>query len=312
MTQGNKNVELVTITDPRQHVTRLGYYDLPTDDPKFHWWAKTVTDRNNGLTSFAYTDPDGTAGSQINTVVTDAESHATTYQIDGYGRPMQATNAKGQTTKLHFDADNNVDRLEENNTAVTTWTYDPNTGYPLTMKDAEANKNNTAASIFSYQTGLNGHFADMIGRTSAAGRTWAFGYDAQGNLTTATDPLGTATSTAGDYTSVYTYDSSGQLLTATDANQHKTTYSTYDVVGFPKTITDPLGKSSAYVYDARARPPRSPTRSGTRRRRPTTCSAAPARRPSPRTRLVARSSSPSPPSTTPTTTSPARPPRTAR
>jgi hypothetical protein len=29
---------------------------------------------------------------------------------------------------------------------VTTWTYDPNTGYPLTMKDAEANKNGTAGT----------------------------------------------------------------------------------------------------------------------------------------------------------------------
>ena len=252
MTQGNKNVKLVKVTDPRGHATALAYYDLPTDDPKFHWWAKTVTDRNAGLTSFAYTDPDGTAGSQINTVVTDAENHATSYQIDGFGRPMQATNAKNQTTKLHFDADNNVDRLEENNGAFTTWTYNPSTGYPLTMKDAEANKNGTAASTFSYQTLLNGHVADLIGRTSPEGRTWAFGYDTKGNLTTLTDPAGTATPTvANDFTTTYTYDVNGQLLAATDANRHGTGYSNYDANGYPQTITDPLTRSTTFGYDPR-------------------------------------------------------------
>ena len=251
-TQGNKNVKLDKVTDPRGHATSLGYYDLPTDDPKFHWWAKTVTDRNLGLTSFAYTDPDGTAGSQIDTVVTDAESHATTYQIDGYGRPQQSTNAKGQVTKLHFDADNNLDRLEEDNTATATWTYDPNTGYPLTAKDAEANKNGTAASVYSYQTLLNGHVADLIGKTSPEGRTWSFGYDTEGNLTTLTDPAGTATPTVpNDFTTTYTYDTYGQMVTARDANGNTTGYSGYDANGYPQTITDALIRSTTFVYDVR-------------------------------------------------------------
>jgi YD repeat-containing protein len=66
--------------------------------------------------------------------------------MDGFGRPTQTTNAKNQVTLLGWDADNNVTRLEENNHAVSTWTYDPLTGYPLTQKDAEANKNGTAGT----------------------------------------------------------------------------------------------------------------------------------------------------------------------
>ncbi len=128
MTQGNKNVKLVRITDPRGHATTLDYYSRPEDDPKFKWSTKTYADRLANPTGFAYTDPDGQAGSQIQTVVTDAENHATTSLMDGFGRPTQTTNAKNQLTKLAWDADNNVTRLEEDSGAVSTWSYDPKTG----------------------------------------------------------------------------------------------------------------------------------------------------------------------------------------
>ena len=58
--------------------------------------------------------------------------------MDGFGRPVQTTNAKNETTKLGWDDDNNVTRLEEANGAVSTWAYDPKTGYPTEIKDAEA------------------------------------------------------------------------------------------------------------------------------------------------------------------------------
>jgi YD repeat-containing protein len=115
----------------------------------------------------------------------------------------------------------------EDNGATTTWTYDPNTGYPLTQKDALANKINTAATTYTYQTSLSGHIADVTDKTSAAGRHWHFAYDAKGNLTSVQDPAGTAAGSG--YTTGYTYDSTGQLLTATDASNHTTTYSRYDV-----------------------------------------------------------------------------------
>ncbi|MCO5974143.1 golvesin C-terminal-like domain-containing protein [Actinoallomurus soli] len=251
-TQGNKNVKLVKVTDPRGHDTKLDYYYPQTgDDPKFHWNLKTVTDRLGYDTGFAYTDPDGTSGSTIQAVVTDPQTHVSTYVMDGYGRPTQLTNAKSQVTKLGWDADNNVTRLEEDNGAVSTWTYDPLTGYPTSSKDAEANKNSTAGTTFGYQTGLGGHFADLISKQSPEGRLFTFGYDSLGNLTSVTDPDGNATSTAGDYTSTSAYDGYGQLSKATDANGHATQYLDYDPNGYPQTITDPLNKSTKYVYDVR-------------------------------------------------------------
>ncbi len=182
MTQGNKNVKLVRVTDPRGHATTLDYYSRPEDDPKFKWSTKTYIDRLTNSTSFAYTDPDGQGGSNIQTVVTDAENHATTYLMDGFGRPTRTTNAKNEATILGWDADHNVVRLEEANAAVSTWVYDQNTGYPTEIKDAEANANGWAGTTLTYQTGLNGHIADLTAKQSPEGRRWTFGYTTEGDL----------------------------------------------------------------------------------------------------------------------------------
>ena len=68
ITQGNKNVKLVKVTDPRGNATEPGLLLTPPDDPKFNWSTQTLTDRLAGTpTSFAYTDPDGAAGQRTST-----------------------------------------------------------------------------------------------------------------------------------------------------------------------------------------------------------------------------------------------------
>ncbi|MEV5726090.1 DNRLRE domain-containing protein [Streptomyces pharetrae] len=253
MEQGNKNAKLVKVTDPRGNATSLDYY-YPSegDDPKFHWNAQTITDRLGGTTGYVYRDPDGTAGSVIETTVTDAENHATVQTLDGYGRPTAVTNAKSETTRLGWDTDNNVTRLEEPNGAVTTWRYDPKTGYPLEQKDAEANKNGTEAQTFTYAYGLDGHIADLFEKKSPEGRTYRFGYDSRGNLTSVTDPKGVATTDVdGDYTSRTEYDAYGQVTQQIDANGHDTEYRSYHPVGYPETTLDALDNPSHSVYDVR-------------------------------------------------------------
>ncbi|MEW2402811.1 DNRLRE domain-containing protein [Streptomyces sp. NPDC046862] len=267
-TQGNKNVKLVTVTDPRGHDTKLAYNEPQSgDDPKYHWWTKTITDRLNGDTGFAYA-ANATNTTFTDTTVTDAETHATKYVMDDFGRPVQNTNAKSETTKMSWDADNNVTYLEEANGAKTAYCYDQKTGYPLWQRDAENNKTGVPdqtttcvadttkwpvnASKYEYQTRADGYSADLFRKTSPEGRAWQFGYDGFGNLTTVTDPKGVATTTvAGDYTTSYTYDSYGELTKATDANGNATNYSGFGPTGSPATITDALSKSTSFVYDER-------------------------------------------------------------
>ncbi|MEV4764361.1 DNRLRE domain-containing protein [Micromonospora chokoriensis] len=252
MTQGNKNVKLVKVTDPRNNATELQYFSPSNgDDPTWHWRTKNYTDRLDqaNLTQFAYVDPDAT--SNIRTTVTDAENHSTVYLQDGYGRPIETTNAKNQTTKLEWDGDHNVTKLTEDNNAVLTWAYDAKTGYPTEIRDAEAVKNGTPGTVLTYQRQLNGYVADLTEKTSPEGRKWIFSYEADGDLASVTDPMGTSTATAGDYTTYYTYDASGQLDTAKDANGNSTKYSRYDANGYPQTITDALTRATTFVYDVR-------------------------------------------------------------
>ncbi|MEV0775967.1 DNRLRE domain-containing protein [Streptomyces sp. NPDC050428] len=264
-TQGNKNVKLVKATDPRGNSTKVDYYaPKDGDDPKYHWWAQAITDRLQSRTTFAYAADPANAMFTA-TTVTDAESHATKYVTDDYGRPVQTTNAKSQTTKMSWDADNNVTYVEEPNGAKVAYCYDQKTGYPLWQRDAENNKDGVPAQSecapgvhpansawYTYQTRLDGFAADMSTKTSPEGRTWNFGYDKTfGNLLTVTDPKGVATETAGDYTVSYEYDVYGQLIEATDANGNQTSYKDFGPVGYPKTITDALENSTAYAYDER-------------------------------------------------------------
>src|SRR6266571_1826720 len=156
--------------------------------------------------------------------------------MDATGRPVQVTNAKSQVTKLAWDADNNVSSLTEDNGATTTWTYDPNTGYPLTHKDAQANKNGTAGTTYAYQTGLGGHIADLISKLTPQQRLWTFGYDANGNPTT--------------YSS---YDPNGYPQTITNPLANKTAF-VYDVRGNVTSVTDPLNHVTTQAYDVFGRP----------------------------------------------------------
>jgi RHS repeat-associated protein len=252
MTQGNKNVKLVKVTDPRVHATNLAYYSPPNDDPKFHWWAKTITDRRNNPTGFAYVDPDGPQGSVIESTVTDPEQHATFYRTDGFGRPEFTRDAKQQETALTWDGDHNVIQLQEDNGALSKWTYDPKTGFPLTITDAQAVADGTASTTLTYQTSSNGFVAELTEKRSPEGRRWVFGYDAKGNLTSVTDPKGTATPTdPNDFVTRYEYDALGQLSKITDANEHATLYSSFDPTGYPKTITDARTKATGFTYDVR-------------------------------------------------------------
>jgi RHS repeat-associated protein len=263
-TQGNKNVKLVKVTDPRGNNTGLAYYyPKEGDDPKYHWWTQTITDRLQGTTTFAYA-ADAANSKFTDTRVTDAENRSTDYVTDDFGRPVQTTNAKSQTMKLAWDADNNVTYLEEANGAKTAYCYDQRTGYPQWQRDAEHNKAGVPpqsdcapgvypadAQKYEYQTRLDGFSADLYRKTSPQGRAWQFGYDGYGNLKTVTDPKGVASPTADDYTTRYDYNSHGLLTKVTDANGNPTVNADFGPTGFPEKITDALNRTTSYVYDER-------------------------------------------------------------
>ncbi|WP_157745880.1 golvesin C-terminal-like domain-containing protein [Micromonospora purpureochromogenes] len=251
-TQGNKNVKLVQVTDPRNHSTKLAYYYPQTgDDPKWHWRTKSYDDRHTDerLTTFTYADPDAT--DNILTTVRDAELRETKYLMDVFGRPIETTNAKQQKTTLGWDDDHNVTTLIEDNGATSTWVYDAKTGYPTLIKDAEAVANGTPGTELKYQFQLNGYVADLVEKLSPERRKWTFGYENDGDLSWVVDPKGNTTSDPEDYKTSYTYDAFGQMLTATDANGNTTRNDLFDANGYPQKIIDAKTKETTFVYDLR-------------------------------------------------------------
>jgi len=242
------NSKLLSVVDPNGNATKVDYFTDAGDSLR-KWNVRTVTDRRGAKTGFDYVDADGDTGSKIESTVVDGNGHATRSLIDGYGRAERITNAKNEKTQLHWDEDNNVIRLVENNGATQSWVYDQKTGFPLEIKDAEANRANGPPTRLAYRTTLNGFVADLTEKVTPEGRKWTFVYDDKGNLLAVTDPKGTATPDQNDYTSRYSYDGFGHLITQKDANGHTTVYGDYDANGYPRLITDALGCTTFYRYD---------------------------------------------------------------
>ena len=254
-TSNNGNTKLISVKDPRNAETKVLYY-TSTENSTYALWPKSYTDRRGNDTTFSYADPDGSAAKDIVATVTDVNGSTpsvTTYRMDGYGRTTSILdanqNATGGTkaTLLGWDSDHNVIRLQEPNDAVSTWEYDPNTGYPLIVRDAMAIKNGLPGVLLTYQTLTTGAKPTvLLSKKSAGGRTDTFTYDANGNVKTVKNGRG--------FGPTYAYNSNGTLATATDARGNATQYgadSNYDPSGYPLSITDPLLAETDFTYDIR-------------------------------------------------------------
>jgi YD repeat-containing protein len=111
---------------------------------------------------------------------------------------------------------------------------------------------------------------DPDGEGELAAPVWQYGYDAVGNATTETDPLGNVTTRAYDAlnrlvtltqpdpdgegeleapVTEYSYDKAGNLLTVTDPVGNETTW-TYDNRNRQLTETNELSQTRSFVYDA--------------------------------------------------------------
>lgn len=244
------NVKLVAVTDPRGATSRIAY--RPTLS-LFGGRTDAVTDRLGKTTRFAYQVPGSVLGAAQQTTVTDANNHRYVFQIDPAGRMIQQLNPLNQRTSLTWDGDNNVATLTENNGARTTWTYDQDTGYPISVTDAAG----TGTARYAYRFALAGHVADLADQVSAAGREWRYTYDDFGNMLTAQAPNGTAAGSG--FVTTYAYDAYGSLISTTDANNHTTDYSyylpipvtVYEPTGQPRSITSPEGGVTRLAYGPR-------------------------------------------------------------
>jgi RHS repeat-associated protein len=214
--------------DPNRHLTQT-VYDLAGR-------VAAVFDGLGHETQYGYNPDDQ------QTAVEDGNGHLTQEQYDSAGRLIGVLDADGNRTTYAYDDDGNQ--------VVTITTVGAVAHASVTVYDQD---NRVAATI------------DRLGRKKVFGydndgrllvETWynadnsladvrRYGYDQAGNLTSASNALGTRSY-------AYTYDDVGRTKTQTDPFGKTLTYG-YDGVGRVKSVADSFGGQLASVYDGDGR-----------------------------------------------------------
>jgi RHS repeat-associated protein len=295
---------LTSVTDPRGNTTTTAYdtfgrvgsqtdranrtttfgYSVPT---AIGSWTVTVTDPRGIVTRQVYTDGEltgvtrafGTAlaatwtyaydpVSNGVTATTDPLGHLTSATYDAAGNRLTATDALAHSESWTYDALDEVTSHTDRNGVTTTSTYDA-AGHLLTTSTPLAGSSPAVARTTTYAYGDPAHPGDVTAVTDPAGKVWARAYDAFGQLTSTTDPLGHATAydygcasgcrddigwryssvSPRGYTTTWTRDDDGRVLTTVDPLGGTTTV-TYDGNGNRHTVIDADGHTTTYTYDA--------------------------------------------------------------
>ncbi len=142
-----------------------------------------------------------------------------------------------QLTQYTYNKFGNVTSETDPVGRVTTYSYAAN-GVDL-LSVAQKTGPGTTATIAQYGSYLN-HLPQTY--TDAAGQVFKLAYNAGGQVTQTTDPLG--------HTVKYTYNTSGTLAAVINQNGVTAVSYTYDAFGRVLTQTDSEGLTVTYAYDA--------------------------------------------------------------
>lgn len=239
--QYDENGNLAHVTDPMQRTVHYGYNEdnrlsVLTDAAGYSTY---VTYNGDGMAHRVKTDLSDKSIRYEQAIkqtvfidyLTDGNNQFSTYYWDDKGRVIEKKgNCCGFSSKLEYDPDNNVTRLEDANGHATTYAYDHN-GNMLSSTDALGQ-----TQYYVYEPVYN----NLTRYTDKKGNVYTFTYDDRGNLTEMRTPMNTTTS--------FTYNNWGQVLSSTDANGNTTTF-TYDEYGNLVSTTDALGNTNTMTYN---------------------------------------------------------------
>ncbi|RKP50393.1 RHS repeat protein, partial [Trinickia fusca] len=217
--------------------------------------SQFVYDKDNNLTSRTdyATCLKGplTAGSNLSSVVAGAADRTTRYAYDTANRRIATLDAAGALTAQIVDAAGNVAKLVQYRFVDAT---------VKTAADAYAryigsvNWDSTSGAAHCVTLNTYDAAGRLIQKTTRSGATASatvrYDYDAAGNLTKTTDPLGGTTTQKFDACGRKT--STSVLLsaaTATTPAQYAVTTTQYDAFGNAVAVTDPLGHTGYFYFD---------------------------------------------------------------
>jgi RHS repeat-associated protein len=247
---------LLTITDPLSNAATRTY------DPGGN--LESITDARDHTTAYGYDNANHL------TSVTDALDGVTAYAFDEVGNLISRTDAKEHLTTYGYDMAGRLTGTTDSLNHSWTLTYD-DAGNVATHTDAKDNTTSYAYDELNRLTGV----------TYAAPSTPSvtYGYDANSNLATMIDGVGTETYTYDDLdrltavtrgpdTFSYVYDLAGNLTSRTYPGQSGQTWVydddgrltsangatyTYDEAAQPLTAATSDGLTARYSYDPAGR-----------------------------------------------------------
>ncbi|HXA28132.1 MAG TPA: FG-GAP-like repeat-containing protein [Candidatus Angelobacter sp.] len=243
----------VTVTDPKGNRTTDTYSygllmsrTLGVGSPQAATWQYSYDMSTIGPTSVA--DPNG---------------HTTRRQYDSYGNELSVTDALNhQTTTQYSTADapfHQPTTVTDALGVMTTYTYDSRRNLTSVSTPLVGSSPAQTQTTTYYRDGTTTHPDDVTRIVDPGSNTWSYGYDAYGDVTSARDPL--------QHMSTSTFNADGWRTASTTPRGHNgscncaaqftTTYSYTDPVsgqvnyfGDARVVTDPLGHSTTYGYDA--------------------------------------------------------------
>lgn len=223
----------INVTDPNNKATQYAYDDADR--------LISVTDANNGITHYAYDNESNL------TTITDAAGNPTTFQYDPYGHVTQTAFPSSWTETYSYDLNGNLLTKTDRNGHVINY------GYDVLNRLASKSYPDSTSVNYTYDlanrltqvadpTGTYGFTYDNMNRltqTSTAysfisGKTFTvgYGYDANSNRTSMTDPQSASTS--------YVFDTLNRLTTLTYPSRTNYTFN-YDALSRRTQLTRPNG-----------------------------------------------------------------------
>jgi len=240
----NSNGQPLTIDGPRSDVndvTRFSY-DAKGD-------LNTVTDALGHVTTITSYNANGQP-----LALKDPNGLVTTFQYDLRGKPVAST-VGTEITRYSYDAAEQLVKVTLPDASTMAYSYD-NAHQLVSIADALGNHidytldkmgNRLSSQVTDPANNLTRTRAQVFDSLSrlaktigAQNQTANYGYDANGNATSVTDPLGNKTTLV--------YDPLNRLIKSIDPTG-KATQSSYDSHDNPLSVTDPLAHITDYSYD---------------------------------------------------------------
>jgi len=282
----NANDQLSQIVDPNGNTINFSYGATYPYKVTQIGYVNTACAGGSCNTGFVYNSGTGSctvSGVFGNTVVTDADSHATTYCYDNVGRVIQVIDPLTQQNLASYTSDHALATSTDALSQTTSATYNVDNVQTQVRLPVLRLGDTAASTSASYQTpsGVSGYRYLPSSGTDAQGKCTSIVYDGAGNptdaysgqsnpcdgLTAGThssatyqgDPGVTCGAKTGELCSTidpagsitrFGYDANGNLTSITPPSPLGATIIAVDGISRISAVTDGKGQRTSYAYDA--------------------------------------------------------------